>query len=96
MPSFAEIFTVLGVAVGTGADVVVSGVDIDVGVNGICICVGAMVAVGGGGVAVPWQAASKKTEMSRSIFFIVIIELNQLQFLRRDNRDVLPALFSNP
>ena len=92
MPSFAEIFTVLGVAVGTGVDVVASGV----GVNGICVGVGAKVAVVGRGVAMLWQAASKKTEMSRSIFFIVIIELNQLQFLRRDNRDVLPALFSNP
>jgi hypothetical protein len=71
MPSVAEIFIVAGEAVGTSVDVAF-GVD----VNGICVGIGAEVAIKGvavapEGVAVPWQAASKKTETRKGVIFFI-------------------------
>jgi hypothetical protein len=71
MPSVGEIFTVSGVDVGAGVDVV-SGMEVlEVSKVSAEVCeVGAGVEVGEGGVAVLWQAASKKMEKRRMIFFI--------------------------
>ena len=44
-----------------------------------------------------WQAARKMTGRRKGvIFFIVIIEVNELQFLRHDSQDELLMLYSNP
>ena len=71
MPSFAEIF-------------IVSGVDVPLGVsvNGICVGSGVVVdivvgvMVDGGGVAVLWQAASKKMERRSGMIFFMFFSLS--------------------
>jgi hypothetical protein len=75
MPSVGEIFTVSGVAVGSGVEVSSS-----VAITGIwvCVAVGAGVAVDGGSVAVFWQAARKKMERRNgAIFFIESLFVGQ-------------------
>jgi len=56
----------------------------------------ASVAVDWDDAAALWQAARKMIDRSGMIFFIVIIEVNELQFLRHDSQDVLLMLYSNP
>jgi len=71
MPSVDDIFIVTGVDVGSSVDVG-SGVDVDAICVGTGVSEGTRVVVEGTEVAVVlWQAAKRKMESERIIFFII-------------------------